>query len=152
MINYFNQDYSISFENYSKMKNGELTLNQIRKNHNDDYDMESFTGKILKNHRLTKIAVVLLASANIILTKAMDSVSIETVANGKAIDVLGNKLLGLFQYYGHWILLIMCVLECIKSGINGDSKKILAIVVKFLLIYTSLFLVPQLFDMITTSF
>jgi len=134
------------------MKNGEITFKEIRRNHRDGYDIEKFSTYILKNNRLTKMVVVLIASINIILRNKMNSIAVEAVANGKGIDVLGNKLLGLFQYYGHWVLLIMCVLECIKSGVNGDSKKILSIVVKFLLIYASLFLVPQLFDIITTSF
>lgn len=152
MLNYLNKNYSLSFSEFLKMKNGEITLNEIKKNHNNDYNIENFASKVLKNNRLTKIVVFTLATANIILTRISNNISVETVSNGKGIDVLGNKLLHLFQYYGHWILLIMCVLECIKSGINGDSKKILSIVVKFLLIYASLFLVPELFDIITTSF
>jgi len=142
----------MSFPEFFKMKNGEMTLSEIKRNHRDDYNIEKFANYILKNNRLTKVVVVALAVTIMILNWNMSHLAIATVANGKGIDILGNKLLGLFKLYGKWILLVVCSLESIKSGVNGDSKKILSIVVKYLLIYLSLFLVPELFDMITASF
>jgi hypothetical protein len=104
---------------------------------------ESFTTKIMKNDRFKKFTVVLLAS--VLYTQ-------KCLAAGKGIDQLGWTLLSLIRQWAYWILIIMCVVDVIKAGAGGDSKKILGIIMKYLLIFASMYLLPTLFDAVKNSF
>jgi len=76
----------------------------------------------------------------------------KTYAAGKGIDNLGGTLLNLIRGWGYWILLIMCLVETIRAGAGGDSKKILSIIMKYLLVFAAMYLVPSLFNAIKDSF
>ena len=73
-------------------------------------------------------------------------------AASDGIDKLGWTLLGLIRHWAYWILLIMCIVEVIKSGLNGDSKKSLPIIMKFVVIFASMYLIPVIFDAIVKAF
>lgn len=70
----------------------------------------------------------------------------------KGIDALGWTLLGFVRHWAYWILLIWCIIEVIKSGLSGDSKKTLPIIMKFVIIFASMYLIPSIFDAIKASF
>ncbi|WP_238886363.1 hypothetical protein [Clostridium sp. YIM B02551] len=105
--------------------------------------LEILASKIRKNKQLERFTVTLMACC---------LYAQKVLAAEDGVDRLGNKLLFLLRKWAKWILLIMCVLECIKAGVNGDSKNILKIIMKYVLLYASLFLVPYLFDVIAESF
>jgi len=42
--------------------------------------------------------------------------------------------------------------DVIKSGLSGDSKKTLPIVLKYVVIFASMYLIPAIFDAIKNSF
>lgn len=108
-----------------------------------DVKCEKFLGEALKNNRMKKFIVTLLGSS--LYFK-------EVFATSKGIDPLGWKLLGLIRQYAYWILLLYCIVEIIRAGLNGDSKKTFPILMKYLIIFASMYLVPELFDAIKGSF
>jgi len=71
----------------------------------------------------------------------------------KGIDVFGTKVLSILRSVGYWVCLLMCIKEIIQSATSGgETKDILKIILKYVIIFGSLYLVPQLFDMIPSSF
>lgn len=104
---------------------------------------ETLIIKIIKNDRFEKFTVTLLG-CGLYFQKVL--------AAGKGIDPLGNTLITLIRHWAYYILIIMCIVEIIRAGISGDSKKILSIIMKYLLIFAAMYLVPTLFDAIRDSF
>lgn len=121
----------------------EKTTMSLNKFLNNDEQLEKFASKIKLNKKLEKATIILIAL--VLNTKSV-------MAAGKGIDPLGIKLLGLVRHWAYWILLIMCIVEVIRAGVGGDSKKILSIIMRYLLIFMSMYLVPELFDAIQTAF
>jgi len=109
----------------------------------NDRDVETFTTKIMKNARLKKFTITLLG---------MSLYFKSVFASTKGIDALGWTLLGLIRQYAYWVLLIWCIVEVIKSGVGGESKKTLSIVMKFVIIFASMYLLPNLFNVIKEAF
>jgi hypothetical protein len=71
-----------------------------------------------------------------------------------AIDTLGNTFLSIVRRVGYWIALISALTEIIKTSMRGgnNSAEIGKIIMKYLLIYASLYLMPWLFDLVKGAF
>lgn len=71
-----------------------------------------------------------------------------------AIDVLGNTFLSIVRKASYWIVLILSLTEICKTALKGgnNQSEILKVIVKYLLIYASLFLMPWLFDLVEEAF
>ncbi|WP_307993074.1 hypothetical protein [uncultured Clostridium sp.] len=71
-----------------------------------------------------------------------------------AIDKLGNTFLSIVRKASYWIVLILSLVEISKAALKGgnSSSEIGKIIVKYLLIYASLFLMPWLFDLVEEAF
>jgi|GEM_PF-1518054 len=68
------------------------------------------------------------------------------------IDGLGNIFLTIIRRLGYWIALICAIAEIIKMASQGGGREeILKVIMKYILIYAALFLIPRLFDLITTT-
>ena len=101
--------------------------------------LEILAGRILKSKPL-KIAAMI--TITIIL-------NVNTVgAAGKGIDQLGNMLINLIRGYAYYILIIMSIVESIRAAVSGDSKKVLSIVMRYLLVFIMMYLIPQIFNSI----
>ena len=128
------------------IKNNHIILDWESKSPITKYkNMETLSTKIVKDKRLNKFVVTLLGLS-------LYCKSVFAASNLTGVDKLGWVLLSLVRKWGYHILVIMCIVEVIRAGIGGDSKKILGIIMKFLLMFASLYLVPSLFDAIRTSF
>ena len=125
------------------IKNNHTIINWESKNLFNKYDTEILTNKLVKNNRMKRFTITLLG-----LTLFCKDV----FAAGKGIDSLGWTLLGLVRHWAYWILLIWCIVDVIKSGLSGDSKKTLPIVLKYVVIFASMYLIPAIFDAIKNSF
>lgn len=139
MLNFLSKTTTMSIDEFLQLERGQITLKEIRKKHN----LEIFTAKIMKSDRFKKFAITLLGC----------SLYFKNVfAAGKGIDALGWTILGLIRQWGYWILLIACTVEIVRAGTGSDSKKILSIVMKFLLIFALMYIVPEGFNAIKNSF
>lgn len=66
------------------------------------------------------------------------------------IDVLGMTFLTIIRRIGYWVAILFAIIElikCVREG--GDKQDIMSIAMKYIVIYSVLFLIPKAFDMIT---
>lgn len=68
------------------------------------------------------------------------------------IDDLGNRFLDVIRGGGYWIILIIAVADIIKTAMKGGKNEIGNALIKYLLIYASLYILPLLFNMIREVF
>lgn len=68
------------------------------------------------------------------------------------IDEAGLVFFGIIKKMSYWLCLIGCVLEILKIVMNGQSKDVGRIIIKYLLIFSTLYIVPWMFDLIMTIF
>jgi len=106
-------------------------------------DVEVLSNKITKNKKMKKFVVTLLG---------LSLYCKNVLAAGKGIDALGWTLLGLIRHWAYWILLLWCIVEVIGSALNGSTKKTLPIIFKFIIIFSSMYLIPEIFNGIKGAF
>ncbi|MBU3098404.1 MULTISPECIES: hypothetical protein [Clostridium] len=106
-------------------------------------DIEKLSSQLTKNKKIKKFVITLLGC-----TLYFKNV----FASTKGIDSLGWTLLGLIRHWAYWILLIWCIVDVVKSGLSGDSKKTLPIVLKYVIIFASMYLIPVIFDAVKGAF
>lgn len=83
----------------------------------------------------------------------MNNPCIALAADANGIDALGNTFLGIIQRVGYWIALIAAIGEIIKVAMKGGTgSDIGKVILKYVLIYASLFLMPWLFDQVAKAF
>jgi hypothetical protein len=139
MLNCLCRKTTMSVDQFLSLQRGNITLREIRK----ENKAETFMTKVIENDRFNKFAITALG----LTLYAKDALGAT-----KGLDPLGWKLLGLIRHWAKWILLIMCLVEIIRAGLGGDSKKIFPIIMKFLTIYAAMYLIPELFDAIESAF
>jgi hypothetical protein len=128
--------------------------NKLAKDKIKDFGIDEYiAGKILSNPRAKRlfgfVAGSLLFMRDSIVKAAADPNSAQALAK---INKAGLTILSVLRTIGYWILLIMCVIEVLKCVASGDTKEIGKIIMKYLLAFTVLFLMPWLFDLIVGVF
>lgn len=126
---------TMTVNEFLQLERQEITLDGIQFN------------KIRKNKKLEKFMTVFIASA--LYAKKVLAVNKN---NKSGIDVLGWKLLGIIREWSYWILIMMCIVEIIRCATSGEVKSIYKVIIKFALIFASMYLIPELFDTIAESF
>jgi len=109
-------------------------------------ELEKCICDMKKDYKLEKIIVMSLG-----ISMYVNKVA-NAVPNSTKIDILGNKFLFISRRVGYWVVLIMCIVEIIKTIGNSDNKNIVKIIAKYLIIYASLFATPLLLDMVAEAF
>lgn len=112
-----------------------------------DLEVETLASKILKDERLTRCFVIGIALINISNIVYADATQVTS-----KIDVAGNMFLDITQSIARWTCLVMCLIEITKSVMNGSTKDIGKIMLKYLLAFATTFLLPFGFDMIESIF
>lgn len=117
-------------------------------------DLDFVIGEsILNNSTTKKMAVIFLGS--LMYCKEVLAQQPKRISNAEAMEKFDSKgweLLGYLRTFGFWLCLIMCLIEVLKALAKGDSKDITRIVIKYLLGYGSLYLIPWLFELIALLF
>jgi len=108
-----------------------------------DKKVEILAGKLSKKASHRKFLITLLG---------LSLYAKNVFAATKGIDTLGWTLLTLIRQWAKWILILWCIVEVIKSACSGDTKKTLPILMKYVVIYASMYLIPVIFDAIAKSF
>lgn len=100
-----------------------------------------------KDTRLYKILVFTIAGLNYANTVLAD-----TSAAVSKINSAGYMILSVAQSIGYWLCLVGCIIEILKSVMNGTSKDAGKIMIKYILYFAALYLMPFAFDMIRDIF
>ncbi len=110
--------------------------------------LDSWIGNLEKKDlKLYKVLVFTVAGLNYASAVLADT----TAAVGK-IDSAGSMILGVSQSIGYWLCLVGCIVEILKSVMNGTSKDAAKIMIKYILYFAALYLMPFAFDMIRDIF
>lgn len=137
------KEITMSIPQFLAYKRGDKSLKDIKL----ENGLESMAAKIIKDDRLRKMTVFTLASLNYISVVSADTS--DAVAK---INNAGNTFLSIFQTIGYWLCLIGCIMEVLKSVMNGSSKDVGKIMLKYLLIFASIYLMPWAFNLIKDIF
>ena len=134
------------------VRNNHTILNWERKSSIVKYEdcmsnekIEMLSSKLCKNKRMKKFVVT-------VLGLAFYFKNAYAATSGGGIDKLGWTMLNLIRHWAYWILLVYCIISVIKAGINGESKSALPIIMKFVVIFASMYLIPAIFDAIVGAF
>lgn len=109
-------------------------------------NLELVANHINANTKLKKEAVFVLGSLLYVneIVNAADPL-------GK-IDVAGNTILGIVRKIGYWCCIIGCIIDIIKALMQGDTKSIAKIMMKYALAFGALYIFPWILDMIKSIF
>ncbi|MBU3112020.1 hypothetical protein [Clostridium lacusfryxellense] len=109
----------------------------------NDKKVEILAGKLSKKSNHRKFLITLLG---------LSLYCRNVFAATSSIDKLGWTLLNLIRGWAKPILVLWCIVEVIRSGCSGDVKKTLPILMKFIVIFASMYLIPEIFDAIQAAF
>lgn len=137
------KNITMSINQFLEVQRGEKTYKDIE----IENGLESLATKIINDDRLRRITVFTIAGLNYMSVAAADAS--QAVAK---IDNAGTMFLGIVQSIGRWLCLIGCVMEILKCVMNGTSKDVGRIMLKYLLIFASIYLMPFAFDLIKEIF
>jgi hypothetical protein len=68
------------------------------------------------------------------------------------IDTAGNTILGIVRRIGYWCCIIGCIIDIIKALMQGDTKSVAKIMMKYALAFAALYLFPWILDLIKAIF
>ena len=104
--------------------------------------------KILKNKSFQK-TIILIGATSIMILKPNCCFATGT----SKIDKAGNMFLEIVKHAGYWIILIVGICNIIKTATTtNNSSDILKVIIKYILIYSSLFILPWGFDLVEGVF
>lgn len=108
--------------------------------------LELIAKKIKSNRRLERMFIFTAGS----LMYAQKVLATE-VKTGK-ITQAGVTILSICREIGYWACIIMCVMEIIRSLMQGDTKGITKIIAKYTIGFAALYMLPWMFDIIKSIF
>lgn len=146
LIELSNIEVSMSMDQFKMYKNGEVNLFEIKMINELDAEIGVMR---YNNKKLYKYLVVGLAFA---LT-----LSIPTTAHAvglDSIDILGNTFLTIVRRGMYWVCLIKSIIDIGKEVQKGGDNmgNIGKIIMKYVLAFASLYIMPYLFDLVRDSF
>lgn len=115
----------------------------------DKRNKEEFAKFILKDKRLTKCTVFLIAGINYTTNVMADIGS----TMGK-VDNAGYMFLGIIQRVGFWVCLLGCLLELLVAVFKEGKGKnaMLPICIKWVGIFSAFYFLPSVFELIRDLF
>lgn len=130
--------------------NGELKKNIdfSRKDKQEIKSLNEWIGNVKrKDTRLYKVLVFTVAGLSYSFKAYADVTGALT-----GIDKVGFTFLSILQKVGYWGCLLGCFVEILKSLMNSGSKDIWKIFMKYIAIFTILYLLPWGFNLIAEIF
>lgn len=129
------KELTMSIPEFMKIQRGELTYKDL-----ESLDKEIGSNKVLRS------------ATTLLLALTVDFKTAYAAPNMAAAAKLGGTFLGLVRGFGYWICVVMCIVEIIRNLLQGDTKGIGKIVVKYLIAFASFYFVPYLFDVVKDAF
>lgn len=129
------KEITMSIPEFFQVQREELSIDELN----------SLDKEIICNKKLRSAITLLLA-----LTVDF---KVANAANGaQAAAKLGGTFLNMVRSFGYWICVVMCIVEIIRNLLQGDTKGIGKIIVKYLIAFASFYFVPFLFDTVREAF
>ena len=106
--------------------------------------------RLFENELLKKSLISIGESSIMIILNANNCYAI---ADMSKIDVAGNMFLEIVKHAGYWIILIVAICNVIKTATTtNNNSDIFKVIVKYILIYATLFILPWGFDLVEGVF
>ncbi|MFT5875306.1 MAG: hypothetical protein ACI8WT_004289 [Clostridium sp.] len=112
-------------------------------------DMELIATRINSDTRTKRAAVFALGSLLYLNNIVVMAASKDPL---KTLPIVGNKIYGIIQMFGWFICAIGCAVAVLKALMEGDTKSIPKIMMRFGMGFASLYLFPAFLDMIKGVF
>ncbi|NEZ47230.1 hypothetical protein FDF74_08410 [Clostridium niameyense] len=109
-------------------------------------NMELVAKHIIADNKLRKQAVFVLGSLFYIQDKVSAAGDLEKI------DRAGNTILSIARKIGYWICIVGCIIDIIKALMQGDTRSIAKIMMKYALAFTALYIFPWILDLIKGIF
>ena len=131
---------------FNLVQRGELTYREIKELNKSD----TFMSELIKDKRIEKMLIFTIASIGV-LTNTVCADTAEALAK---VDTVGAQMLNIIQRISLWVCILGCIMEILISVFKkgGGQKEVLSNIFKWLLIFTSFYLVPALFKFIVEAF
>ena len=142
MLNRFleKKKLKLSFQEFFQLERGEITLEDIYWNRK----LDTFASRVMKSEYKAFI-IFIIASGLLILPSATAMAgNIDT----SKIDVLGSTILGLVRTCGYWFCIILATKDIVGALMEGSSKHIGSIIVKYITAFGAFYALPWIFDLI----
>ena len=108
---------------------------------------------IAKNNKKLNAAIIIFTANIFYIQKQLDNATVYAASDPLAkLDTLGIRFLGIVQHFGYYICMIMCVVDIIKSLMNGDTKGAGKIFMRYLIAFMALYGVKFAFDQVKFVF
>jgi hypothetical protein len=118
-----------------------------------NFDVEEHIAKkILSNPRAKQLFGFVAGSLLFIKDTVVKAATEPSLKGLDKVDTAGGVILSVMRRIGYWVLLVMCILEVLKCVANGDTKEIGKIIMKYLLAFMVLFLIPWAFGLVIGIF
>lgn len=143
---------TMSIHQFMEMERGNITLKDI-KLQNSVNDIETCAGMILKNPRLKKITVTLIASQMAVSQKVFAAT--QTAATSKAISTIHGaeaQILPVLQVAVGALCTIMVIVEISKALIARRNNDIAQIFIKYIMADLAIVAAPWVFNLIREIF
>lgn len=101
---------------------------------------------------LFNMGIILIVGLIISFTVPLNVLAKPVVDEFAKLDEGGEKILEIVQRLGYWIILLKCITELIKQGLQGELHSIGKTIMTYLLLYGALFFVPWLLGIISGLF
>lgn len=108
-------------------------------------DAEALARKINRDRRLRAMVTFVLANG-LYMKKAYAASNLDKVNSA------GLQILNIVRTFGYWICIIGCIMEIVRSLMQGDTKGIGKIILKYVLGFGSFYFLPWFFDLIREMF
>lgn len=145
LVQLANIEVCFSYEQWQKYKNNEVSLLQVALSNNVAFKIDTYKYKQYINFGIS------LAVAHFLLTIEANA---STLSGLDSIDSLGATFVNLIQQAGYWICFAKGLIDIIKELLRGGDKVegIGKILIKYVLAFSSFYLLPFFFDLIKGNF
>lgn len=129
-----------------------LTLNEFLEMSRLNSKPSEYIAKKINNDTKLKGMVIFVAGSLMYCKSFVVNAAPKTVDAISKIDSAGFTMLSLVRTIGYWICIIMCVIEILRALMQGDTKSIGKIIIKYILAFAAFYFLPWLFDIIKGIF
>lgn len=134
----YNKKITMSIPEYLSYERREITLKDIYYNQKMDH-----IAKVIINSKYKLFFIFIIASGLLVL----NSTQVLAVDTSK-IDSAGSTLLTIVRTAGYWFCIILACKDIVGALIEGNTKAVGQIVVKYIVGFGALYALPWVFDLI----
>lgn len=88
----------------------------------------------------------------LIITILFSFYTVSFANNLEKLDSTGNNILKIFRRIAYWVILIKAIQEVMKCAMSGDTHSLGGIIMKYILMYGALFMLPWLLRLVEGVF